>query len=65
MVVVAFEYDESTRKWDTLVSGAANAEEARHAFNAVVFTCSDLNPALFDHHKVEQIADRFRIIPAV
>jgi hypothetical protein len=66
-VKVTFTYDETTRKWIPTVSGVMDETDARHAFNAVVFSCTDLKEELFDHHKVVPLLETgdYEIHPAV
>ncbi len=44
MFSVTFQYDETERKWDAYVTGAANAKEACEGFNAVLLTASQATP---------------------
>jgi len=52
-VVVSFEYDETSTKWEVSVKGAHSEIDARDAFSSVVLTCLDLNPDLLKHTQVE------------
>jgi hypothetical protein len=62
MIEVKFQYDGQARKWDPLVVGTADPNEAREAFAAVVLTCHMLDPKLLGH---TQITEDFHIRPAV
>lgn len=64
MVEVTFRYDEPTRKWEVFVHGAVSAEEAKHAFNAVVATCEDVKVCM-RHPTVCIDSDKWQIIPTI
>lgn len=65
-VEVAFQYDESTRKWEVVVRGVESKLEAKQAFNAVAIT---LREAILDCgllHKVVQLpSGDYSLEPAV
>jgi hypothetical protein len=64
-VSVIFTHDDDARKWEVVVSGAADASEARQAFAAVVLTCQQLDSKLLMHTQVASNGDDFAITPAV
>lgn len=62
MIEIKFQYDEQARKWDPLVVGTSDPNEAREAFAAVVKTCQLLDPQLLQHTRV---TEDFHIQPAM
>lgn len=64
-VRVTFRYDEPTRKWETTVEGAKDPNEAADAFAAVVATCRQLPVAYLHLAIVQNLGDKYAIIPAV
>lgn len=66
MIEVRFQYDERLKKWDPLVVGASDPDEAREAFAAVILTCQMLNPKLLKHTRITRKSiDNFQVQPAV
>jgi hypothetical protein len=65
MTKVLFTYDAETRLWDPTVEGETTMLEARQAFNAVISTMQELDPALLNYSKVTTSENGFRIHPAV
>lgn len=64
MVTVTFTYNEAFSKWEPVVDGAENAQEASDAFAAVVITCKNLNTKMLAHSKSIPLT-KYGIIPAV
>lgn len=62
-VKVTFLYDESCGKWEVLVTGVENEEEAKQALNAVVLTSKDVYVCM--KHKVKKTDEGYEITPAI
>jgi len=63
---VMFVYDEESRKWEVVVSGVENENDARDAFAAVVATMRMIDFRLQIHAPVENTGDGYyKITPAV
>jgi hypothetical protein len=73
MVQVVFEHDDTCKKWEVFVRGAADAVEARQAFSAVVLTCHQLREHLLTRTLAkeetifyrENYVTQYKITPAV
>lgn len=61
MCKVTFIYDESTHKWDVIVSGVESPLEALQAFNAVLLTSRQAIPSIDCNKATQLTADSYKI----
>lgn len=66
MISVVMTYDEKVKKWDSFVSGAVDATEAKQAFNAAVLTMHLIREEDLTRTTADQLVkdhDVYRITP--